>query len=44
MDNAGKHLEKLQKQIDARLGKGKANEILTGINTLTGIDVIRIKR
>ncbi len=36
MDNAGKHLEKLQKHIDAKLGKGKANEILAGINTLTG--------
>ena len=36
MDNARKHHEKLCKQIDLRLGKGKANEILQGIDIPTG--------
>ena len=36
MDNAVKHFEKLHKQIDIQLGKGKADEILQGITELTG--------
>ena len=35
MDDAVKHLEKLRKQIDLRLGKGKADEILRGMEALT---------
>jgi len=36
MDNAIKHLNKLRKQIDSRLGAGQADEILQGIDELTG--------
>lgn len=36
MDNSVKHLEKLRKQIDSRLGKGKADEVLEGIREMTG--------
>ena len=36
MDKALKHLEKLRKQIDVRLGKGKADEVLQGVRELTG--------
>lgn len=36
VDNAIKHLEKLRGQIDSRLGKGRADEILEGIGELTG--------
>jgi len=36
MDNAQKHLDKLRKQIDLRLGKGKADEVLQGVDALTG--------
>lgn len=35
MDNAKKHLEKLQKQIDVKLGQGKSGEILAGLDVLT---------
>ena len=36
MDHAVKHLEKLRKEIDFRLGKGKGDEILRGLDELTG--------
>jgi hypothetical protein len=36
MDNAIKHLEKLRKQIELRLGKSKADEVLQGTDIPTG--------
>jgi hypothetical protein len=36
MDNAKKHCEKLKKYINQYLGKGQANEILEGLDELTG--------
>lgn len=36
MDNAKKHLEKLQKQIELKLGYEQANKILIGLDLLTG--------
>ncbi|WP_310604402.1 hypothetical protein [Anaerosporobacter sp.] len=36
MDNVKKHYDKLHKQIDLRLGKGKADEILHGLDYVTG--------
>jgi hypothetical protein len=36
MDTVKKHLEKLQTQIDRRLGKGTAEKILTGLDNVTG--------
>ncbi len=36
MDNAKKHCEKLKKYINQYLGKGRADEILDGLDELTG--------
>jgi hypothetical protein len=36
MDSIKKHLEKLQSQIDNKLGEGKADEILAGLDYVTG--------
>ncbi|MDF2589299.1 MAG: hypothetical protein K0S41_3140 [Anaerocolumna sp.] len=36
MDNAKKHCEKLKKYINQYLGKGQADEILSGLDELTG--------
>jgi hypothetical protein len=36
MDTAVKHLGKIKKQIDAQYGRGKSNEILAGLDALSG--------
>jgi len=36
MDNAKKHIEKMHKYIDAKLGKGKGSELLAGFEEITG--------